>query len=358
MGQKESVISFEKHSKSLLEISRSLSIFSADKQGSLLTSEDQKMLERWKAMAKPQPIQPKPTTQSGTTGNNVIVVYPATAATGAHTYITTTIPASSTSSNSTSSTTQQLANQTLQNKQPANQKPATTVQTSTHQPTILAPSHFNVNQPSTSSQQPVVHSTPTQGHVGSHASSFPSTSGLQSQPMGLPSQHPHNPPFSMHAPTSHQMSNQSHHQMPGVSQMSSMSSVNGPMPHQPVRVSQMQPVPNMNTFSHQDTSSRHPHQVRSFSDIAAMHGNGDQFYDNGFETSMYDTEPGEPELQAYPSTSTGYPSYPSQRPQNMHAEQAASNFPHWASNLSMNTTLDINTLNVHKVSIIIVVNFI
>lgn len=324
---------------------------SADKQGALLTSEDQKMLDRWKAMAKPQPIQPKPTSQSTTASNNVIVVYPATAATGNHTYITTTIPVTSTDSNTTASTTQQLAHLALSNKQPANQKPATALQSTNPmmeaKPGIGVPSHFHINQPATSVQQPVGHCAPAQTNIRGATSQYPAPSDLQTQPIGLPIHHTHNAPYNMHPVSSHQISSQPHHQIPAVPQMSSMSNVNVPMPHP--SVSQMQPVPNMSTYSHHDASSRHSHQVRSFSDIAAMHGNGDQYYDNGFETSMYDTGPGEPDLPAYPSTSTGYPNYPARQP-NLHTEQAATNFPHWASSVSMNTTLDINTLNVPKVS--------
>ena len=57
----------------------------AEPQGQLLTSEDQRMLERWKKMAQPKAIQPKlnPEQQNG----NVIVVIPATT----HSFLATNV---------------------------------------------------------------------------------------------------------------------------------------------------------------------------------------------------------------------------------------------------------------------------
>lgn len=112
------------------------------------------MLERWRKMAKPQPIQPKPSTQtamasvaaSSTSNSNVIVVYPTLSSSSINTYVTVTQTTGVSSNQMIPGT--QLTSQSMQ------QLPVLPQQTNLPQNVAAIESHSSViNIPA--SQQPI-----------------------------------------------------------------------------------------------------------------------------------------------------------------------------------------------------------
>lgn len=298
-------------------------------------------------MAKPQHIQPKVTTQT----NNVIVVYPAAAVSGTHTYITTTIPAAVTTGASVTSTMSQPAvSQTViqtTNHSQSTQQISQTIISGRHQPSNSLIAHNNMQQPASKPATSI--------------NSVNCQPGIHSQHMNQASQHIHAHQYPSHrqhqVTTSHPAIN--HNNVHLVSTAHQISHPSLPT-QQPISNQLHHAIPDINSFTQHRSDHHHQQrqsqQIRSFSDIAAMHGHGDQYYDvpilhgGGQETSLYDMGQGEPDIPSYSSTSTGYMGI--QRPPQVHVEQSAENFSNWANNVSVHTSLDLNTIAAPKVSLL------
>ncbi|XP_067931955.1 mitogen-activated protein kinase 7-like isoform X2 [Watersipora subatra] len=297
--------------------------------GQLLTSEDQKMLDRWRQMAKPQHIQPKPnSTIVSTAGKNLIVVYPAT---GSTTYISSNVPPNGSNANPAA------AHRPTSESAYSNQQVPNNITVSKQQhvscasnPVVSKQMQLAGGQLTTHQSVPGIMNQQINSQPNSQQSSLNQLRNSQIiASRTVCNQLPLSQPMTnkMHANQIINQTSTNQMQLPhsNINTQSSRSMQSSAVAHS---------VPAVNEFMNSSMPQRPSHPIRSFSDMAALHSNACQYPDQTQETSLYDYN--------QPTGNTVYgnnATVPLQAPEP--AEPHAEHFSHWTNNtMSVNISLE------------------